>query len=479
MKRLLVALTAAVLFSTLLNSCQFKTAKIKSYKVALRLVPKVLDPWKNQVNTNQLIMLQLYIPFFEIFGRNQLKSRILDESKSKATDSTSKQYKMCLKPNLKFFTGKAVELEDFISSIKKAHDELSPLQKIVSITGENLCVNIELEDSDPDYFRKLTSVSTSLFQKDSLHKDIPIGVGPYRVKFSTNDRLVLDANGFFPSSIQRVEFIKFEDSWDEDELAKIDDLNHVYQLKIPPGRKINFKRVQRPSLKSYILFFGNYSEKNRSFIYSCLSRLPLGEVYGLNLQNVPGLLPEELLGYNVNSPSPHNCEDFESHGFSKKPEFELIHFDEKKVKELAFFFHTKTTDLPFNINVKYIPFEKTPELVLSHKPVITLIGIDSTGSFSPLLDGSSSFFRSFYGENRLSKNKNEKVKTLIDSAISEKRIDRKASFYKKAHQSLLKEKYFISLGQDVLTQYYSPKVNEISWADPFSPFPLFSEFKLK
>ncbi len=458
-----------------LSSCDLNKRSHETYRVGLRLIPKALSPWDNQVNTNLLIMLQLYIPLFEVVGSEQIRSRLLDKKRTRVLDETHSKFMMCLNKDLKFFDGSPVTIDDFKNSLLKAHGKIQALPQIEKIENEKNCLKVSLKEVDTDYFRKLTSVATSIFKSNTLEKDIPIGVGPYSIKLSTNDQMILDRNNIFPSQLRRLEFVKYDSSLDEEELSRIHDLNHVYQLPIPPDRKLTYRRIERPSLKSYILFYGNASLKDRLLFAACLSKHPISEVFGLKLQPVKGFLPPPLLGSFIDEgPKYGSCPKMKT-----KKEFRLVHFNKEVIRSLEFFFQKNQDKLPFKIKVDFLPFERVPELVFSHENVITLIGFDSSGSYNALLDGSSSFFRSFVGNQRLTKNENKTLDEYLSQALDAKKLKSKEFFYKKAHEVLLSRHYFLPLGQDILIQFYPSFIKKVSWADPYSPFPLYSFFEIQ
>jgi hypothetical protein len=182
----LFQLLSLILFS----AC--RQTRPESYRLALRYIPEAVDPRKNQINTNNLIMLQLYYPLLSFDKNGVLRSYFLDESKTISKNSKFDSYRLCLKPNLHFSDSSPVRSADLAKSVIDFHSVLESLPKIKGIRNETPCVSVDLETSDPDYFSKLTGVATTILKSESTSAPFPIGLGSFRLLSKSPDSISLE-----------------------------------------------------------------------------------------------------------------------------------------------------------------------------------------------------------------------------------------------------------------------------------------------
>jgi ABC-type oligopeptide transport system substrate-binding subunit len=466
------ARTATILCIALFTACTGRP-QIHSYRVALRYVPDHLNPRENEVNTNNLILIHLYYPLFFRAANGDLSSDFLALPMTKALDSTFKSFQLCLKRDLKFSDGSPVRSEDLLTSLTEIHRTQEMLPKTKDIWIEGSCVHVSLATADWRYFDKLTSVSSTIIKSGGPAKSLPLGLGPYRVSKASKNYLALEATpGQITGSFKKIEFLPFV-SLDQARHDGIQDLNHVYQFRLPSEYKAARQKISRPFFKSYTLTVNYQNAALRKAFASCIDRNDLKATLDMDLADIPGFLPVGLSGARV--PFTTNKAVVCRLNPSARP-IRFYNANPDNENKLRAFFDRHRSELPIPVEFIELEPQKMVEAAFSQSQYAAIFGFDSTGSVASTAAESSAFFESFFRttrNQRLIDSPLPGLSAIIDQALQESDPTAKDEAYSRAHRLLLESGYIIPLGQLDTAQYYQKDITQIQWADRISGFPRF------
>jgi ABC-type transport system substrate-binding protein len=437
------------------------------FRVALRVLPTNLDPRNNQVNTNHYLLLQLYFPLFQKSESGELKSEFLDLAKTKSLDGRFKSFQFCLKSGLQFSDGAEVGRVDLVQTIAETHRIQEVLPKLVSIKnndGDSACITVEIDRSDLRYFDKFQGVASTILKSTGERQSFPIGMGPYKVEFSSSEKIVLGRRAIGGSDqVNKIEFVKFK-SVAEALSEKVDDWNHIYQIDIPPQVVEASKAIPSPIVKVYALVINLEDRNLRKRLISCLSKVGISKSLGIPVEKTKGFLPTGVMGFDVDMPTgtQHDCE-----GDHKIRAIDFLTSREADALAVPILFSSG----PFRVNPKILNSDKMVMRVFSRTPYLAVIGFDSSGSQDSDSGEASIFFESFIRDERLVSSVPKGLTRAVEKAAQASARADKIEFYRQAHKILLDSGYVLPVGQLKASQYYPKRFSNIQWADRISGFP--------
>jgi MarR-like DNA-binding transcriptional regulator SgrR of sgrS sRNA len=444
-----------------------------TYRVALRHIPRTVDPYSTQVNTNHFIALQLYYPLFQRSPDGGLASEFLDSSLTKAEDSSFEKFLLCIKKEIRFSDGRTIALSDLAHSLTEAHRRQEMLPLIKSIEPAANCVKITLKKPDPRYFEKLTGVASTVTSASRSFGGFPIGLGPYRVKARSEDQVVLEATpGRVKGSFKVIEFRRFRDVL-SDYADGVMDFNHTGQVTIPDEIEKNFQRVSRPFFKSYALIVNFPDRDLRRRFANCFPAEQLRTSLAMPLKSTPGFLPTGIQGSDQVTPLPRTTSravctpksDQTITFFNYRPELRL---------DLQRLLAEKGPNLPIRLHYQEGSLDELARRIFQDDKLAAVIGFDSSTSNSSAYAEAATFFESFMREARSERVISKPIPglaELVRKAAQTSDAQIKSETYRKAHQLLLDSGYVIPLGQLDAEQFYPKTIRNIVWSDRISGFP--------
>ena len=444
-----------------------------TYRIALRTLPEKIHPREIEVNVHFYVASQLYYPLFYSDDSGVLKSKFLDLNKTKAIDLTFTKYFLCLKSGLTFNNGRPITVADFENSLRQSHKNIDNLMDLASLSKDGSCLTAELKHKDPRYFDKLTHLSSTIISNNSKNNVAPLGLGPYKISTFSSNKIVLERVSANKKSISKIEFIKFTNAA---EMLKqgIHDWNHIYHLEIPQSIKDSYQAINRPLTKSYIVLSRINSKKERLNLMKCLPIKDFIKAVQLPLSSIPGYLPQGMEGFNVDFGKIRHDLNYKCLLDSKKADVKLYYYNKDITPSLDLFFSKHQSKLPFKISPTLVEVNDLIDMLFkSSKEFIAVIGLEASGK------GVEEFFKYLLNKPKMIIGSiPELFKVFNKAKLSSLRVERKRLF-SDAHEIVLKEGYFIPLGQYVSTLYYPKWVTNIRWIDKGQGFPQLWELEIK
>lgn len=469
-------LSISLFISMLLGACNFMNKDQMEHKIAMRVIPVRLNPWKNLLNTDHLISFQLYYPLCSRDDAGVLISQFFDVSRTVAKNSSFRVFQFCLKNGVHFTSGKRLSVDDLETSLKNIHQYKPNLPEIQDMKKSGDCLQVELQNPAPSYFDYLSGPSSTILDRNTLNDPFPSGFGPYRIEKRSAERLSLIANeGEVKGDLKKLVFIKFE-STGKSLADGVQNWNHILWTDIPKTVTERQRRIDLPILKSYAVVVNWKNAAERKAFAACLDIEEFKEISGFGeLKRLPGFLPPGLLGYEV-SFAPKR--DAAMCRIKSKGKVYLNNFRQDYSKSLREFFKKHENDLPINVVVRDVSVEDSNKAIFNREPYVDIVGFDTTGSAYSSTGETVDFFESFYNNERIISEPLLELKQLVDKALHERFRQNKEELYRAAHRCLLDSGYVIPMGQFVQKQYYPASFENIRWLDAAGGIPDFSEIRV-
>jgi MarR-like DNA-binding transcriptional regulator SgrR of sgrS sRNA len=437
----------------------------------LRYIPESVNPYSTQVNTDNLIALQIYYPLFQHSLDGTLTSEFLDLQSTKSDDTSFKKFTLCLRYGVQFFDGTPISARDLEHSLQEAHHRQELLSAVNAIRVSGNCVKVVLKAPDPRYFEKLTGTASTITSASRSVNGFPLGLGPYHVESRTSDKLILKANsGRVKGSFRSIEFHKFMD-FEQNYANGVFDFNHPGQVSIPEKFDDQFQRVSRPFFKSYAVVVNYPDPILRKRFAACFHKERFRKLLHLLLKETAGFLPSGIQGADgvmALSRKEKGCdvEAVSSMTFlNYRPELE---------SDVRTFLQDSSLKLPIPIKYEAGTIDDLVRRMFHEDKIAAVIGFDSSTSNSSAYAEAATFFESFIRlerSERLISRPLSDVAELVKSAAQATDSAQKASLYQKGHQALLDSGYVIPLGQLDTDQRYPKWIRNIAWSDQISGFP--------
>ena len=472
MIRRILSLCLIGLLGAAFSSCKSHEMK-PVYRVALRHIPESADPYSNQVNTDNFIMLQLYYPLFQRGPDGTLGSEFLDPQNVRAEDSSFRNFTLCLLPAIRFSDGTPISVNDLERAIREAHKRQELLPALETTQTVQNCLKVALKSSDPRYFEKLTGTASTITSSSAPFGGFPTGLGPYRVAAHSADLLILEANpGRVKGAFQTIEFRKYTDVA-HDYAAGVFDFNHTGQVSIPENIQKSLQRVSRPFFKSYALVL-NYPDKSlRSRFVQCFPVIELRSLIGLPLKATDGFLPSGIRGSDlVKNPAAEAttkaCDP------TSAPPMKLFNYRPELHTAFQEFLRVNAVKFPIPLRYEEGSLDEVIQKMTHEENGAAVIGFDSSTSDSSAYAEAATFFETFIRDARAERLISQAVPglaVLVRTAAQSNDPAAKTDTYRKAHQLLLDSGYVVPLGQLDLDQFYPKTIQHIVWSDRISGFP--------
>ena len=465
MKKWVTILVTIGLSFTLLG-CITQGSSHSVYRAVLQSLPSKIDPRENQTNIYHYINLHLFYPLFQTKEEGGLESKFLDMHETKALGRDFTQFQFCLRRELKFSDGSAIQVSDLEQTLLDVHKMKMSLVRASKIEIWGDCVEVKLEKTDPFYFDKLADIQSTILKRAKSKDEDAVGFGPYRLNQKSFDRIELAANGKeVAGSFKQIEFIRAPQAL-EKLGGGIDDWNHLYHIPIPSELRKDYQEIKRQVYKTYSLLVRIRNRKRRIEFSRCLDREGFVHALRMNLSPLPGIIPHGMPGASVDfskiiDEGAAACKT--SH--AKKYEVQYFNYNSYQKDFAEAFFNHEGNSLPIRVQVKEQSLEETIAAAEGSKELITLMGSDAMNSrveefFNGFVRPHSFLMEPLAGVERNLSRASENVDKI---AIGE--------FVEAAHRELLKSGYVIPLGQLVTSQFYPRDIKNIRFVDRVHGFP--------
>ena len=443
-----------------------------NYSVAVPYLPIRFDPRFNRINVNHYILQQMYWPLITKSndGRGVVNSEFLDPGRSVALAEDFSQFRLCLKPNLRYTDGSLLDAQDLHSTLEILHSKREQLSPIMSLDVEGSCVRITMERGDAYYLEKLTSIDTTVLKRGTEGDALPVGRGPYRIVDRDDDQLRLEWAGFGPSpDFSSITFVKVDGV--EDALSRgLTDVNLLYWDRLPPEDSQGRVRLNRDVLRTYSLIVAIPNDAPlRRCIGACLDAQAFARV-ALPFEPVrtAGYLPRGLPGSDA------DLEDLRGlpPGCSCAASNRLVEYHNPiPERQTSIAEYLGRSPLPARIEVRAQPWPEFLDAIRSHTSMLYTIGMDTANSQVEPLDEAAIFFEAFYGARRCIEENLDDVEALTRAALREPDSSKKQAFYREAHRALLRSGYVVPLGQHPSSLSYPRGIRHVEFADPYIGYP--------
>jgi hypothetical protein len=437
----------------------------ETFSVGLPIVPQ-FNPITNQLNVANYIGLHLYDPLFRMNKTGGFESEFLDLTTTKSLDRTFSKYNFCLKDNIHFSDKTTISSSDLATSIGKfseMYPHLLPLKKI--IIENQRCIRIELNESTPNLFKRLTGMASTIVKAIQIDQNYPVGHGSYIVKEIKKDSLLLAYNGSEKPKFDSIDF-RLINNVNELSKTQFHDLN-----QLPPSQYLQidrtlFDKVDAPTLKVYSLVINIKNAEQRLAAKCGLAKIEWSEVYGLKLEKQNSFLPwaKDVKADTAKAEPLSVCR----HMTKKIKMLVMELFDDQKVKT-----HLAETGLDKKFDVVKVSTKDFAEWAFSGKEYVALMGFDSSGSIASLDGDFSVYFEAFFTKNnRIVSRPLNQVKKHITQALSPGlSATERMALMRKAEKYLLSNGYILPLGRVQRTFFFPKDIVINTWADYFSGFP--------
>lgn len=442
------------------------------YKVAFRHFPDTLSPIENARFAGSFLIWQMVHPFFYFDDTKDLKSKILDLERTKATNSEFNEFKFCILPNLRFgdetiASGK--DLEDAFDRLKNSVEGFSHIKSLQP--DGSRCVRVRLSQRDLRFFEKLTGVAASLYRFDPRNPLQLNAVGDYKIKLIKKDVIELEATeSIKASTLFKSIILKLydeKDNWNQT------DLNFVSGLIQAPVPQNSFSAIMPPTKKMYSIVVNLRSKKKRKCFASIIEPKSLNSILNIEVKSMYGFLPSELLGANE-----HFKPDLQvKKHCSEDMEFTWHDFRIQNKEVIEQYFQSIATKNKIKINVVFHNLEDLIKLSESGKEYITAISFNSSGSRDVWNSDSAVFFEPFVRKPGFFIFPLPGLNEAVKSAATEDQIFEKTAHLRRAHRLLLDSGFVYPLGEVNKSFFYPKSLKIIPWAVRVSGTPLVSGMK--
>ena len=480
-KKVCLALILISILAISAKSLFIHSSNTHTYTIALTVLPDRLEPWSNPVNVYGLILEALYYPLVNVDPLTKnITSAFLDTVKTRGTTSDLSNYVLCLKEKLTFSDGSPVTPDDFLYSMLRFHKAEILAQNTAELKARGSCIEVHLKASDPLYLERFNSISSTILKRSTENEPVPTGVGSYVVQSFLKSKIVLVSSQHASPYFSTIEYIKVVDA--EDAISKgITDLNHLYQGPLPASFLFGKSVIERLSMKTYAVLNRISNEMVRKQFASCFPRDEFSKITGLSLKDIPGFLPMGAPGFEskfsdaTTNISLINCH-FDS---SNKTTVDFISYNPSTDGKIREFFNVHRGQLPINVNVVSTTVLEFSKRLMDLKPMIALVGIDSSGSSAGAFGESAVFFESFIRSDH-SAIIGERIPDLeakVRLAVAETSSEKKDQLYRDAQQLVLRSGFCIPLGQLVSTHVYPKTIKNVVWSDVGGELPRIDQLR--
>lgn len=453
----------AVIFFVI--SFEFSFAEV--FKIATPALIKV-NPITNQINFGNYLGMHLYFPLFEREQTGKLASHFLELSTSKSLDTSFKKFRLCLKQGVRFVDKSLISTSDFLGSLQlmvKMYPHLVPAQKI-SVENDR-CLLLEMSSSTPHLFDRLTGIASTILKLDQTEKELPVGLGLYKVIEVNPQRVLLSFVGKEKIKFDTIEFVLVKNGNQVDQM-NFHDSNQIVNRKSIPNSKEMFSKFEVSIPKTFVLVVNLKNRAMRLCAKSLLEKVDWIKAYRLSATYSKNFLPwKKKLLFEESRKSP-KCKS------NTVKLFVPNLYDSKAIRNEII-----EAGLEKQIDTFEISNDEFGKLIFSGKSYVGLVGFDSTSSISVLEGDYSTYFESFFSlKNRIVTKPNFKIKEMISDAfrISGNAFEREKKFAA-AESELILEGFVVPVGL-LKKEYIFPKEISIhQWFDQINGIPNISKIR--
>lgn len=450
------------------------------YRVAFDILPAALNPRDIQVNTDFFLAAQIYLPLFQTDSTGALTSAYLDLDETKALNSEFTAFRLCLKDSLHFSNGEAINLQHLLSSLKHASEVAKIVPPIRRFKTKGQCLSLCLERPSPQYFHRLTAITTALIASPPAR--FAVGLGPYRLTAISEQMVEVESTpGQDVRQFNKIQFIK----WDEALRSETDpllDLNHLPRHRFGPRPEGQFQNIRRPSFKTYGLVV-NYPDAERARRFArCFPRAEFLKVLPIPLQSIPGFLPEGIIGSQVEwrKVVPAELDLQACRPSPSAPVLELMHFETDSLVAVREFFKRNQARLPIPVRVNFESLANVMQAMSSRSSTASVVGIDELGRVNVPLRLGLEYLEPFLSRQRSKRlvNKIDREVEMARASIEKLRNSQSLDWaMADLHRALLVSGQVIPLGEYIRNQAYPVEIDHIVWLGngEMSGFPDFSK----
>ena len=432
-----------------------------AYRVALTVLPKAIDPWNDEFTQSRYLYPAIFYPLFDTDENGKVVSEFLDMSRTQATGPAFDRYQLCLRPGIRFTDGSEIQVADLKTTLRGANKRDHAISEIRSIIGEKDCLQVELAAPEPEFFRHLGNVDSTILKTSTIGQRIPVGLGPYRISLLTPERAFLEAvPGRVSGDFQSLEFVQvnlaeLEGNPRED----IDDWNALSPMWTPEKYRQYYTKVRRPSMTVAAVFINLFDAKLRMKLVQCLDMDSYITAVRAQVVRQNSVFPDGIIfGRQTPSVAP-----------SKKPECPIVKGPRKTLlyyssgyrrQELESYFAAMDPRLPVHIKVAVYP--------IARKDADWLAGKELMGSGNYHCTEPSP-------ENCLSNYINPNVRQFpnLEKEIAQMSRElqpfRKRALAVQAEQEILETGYIVPMGFYNTALYYRPDLVNIAWHGASNP----------
>jgi hypothetical protein len=471
---IIVALITGALFVSLRY---LQKSPPNSYSVALDLIPQVTNPRKIRINSEFFVAAQIYYPLIQLDADGYMSSQYVDLESTRATSSDFKGYQICLKNNLKFSDGSKIEISHLEEVLKFLSTSVKEANVVV---GSGNCISVSLAHRDQSYLHKLTSIESALLKNPE--SQIPVGLGPYRLKTVNGDMAVLEA---VPGQdIKQFNIITFVKWLGPQTLTNFDwlDTNHIPRQQ-PQLTLRKFRQIVRPMFKPYALVINHPNRELVRKFARCFPRDAFRKIQSMTLSPSPGFFPEGVLGAGVDwratiGVAPANdCKT----NTTARP-LQLLHYEQSNLEEVRNFFKRHQRELPITVEVISLSLSELVERMYTQNYVASVVGFDRIGLNKPQVEGLQylDFFVSPHRRTRLVGTVDPNLQKIRNEmALAGSGRENVGEILVRAHRAILESGQVIPLGELVRTYYYPKEIENLVWTGVggMSGYPEFSQMK--
>jgi hypothetical protein len=438
------------------------------YIVYSEFIPEKIDPFNNQVNSNQYIISQLYYPLLELVSDQDedLQSRFLD-TRNLYLRTHPELIKFCLKPGIRFSDDSEITIHDLKNSLLRIKLAQPENIKFTILSTDTECIDLMISEAPRNFLNKFTGVSTTIVK--SGEASFPVGLGPFKFENRSNNELKLIKGPGSRSQINRIEFraisnLKNNIKYEERDIL---DVNHVFTVdkNVP---LMNSQDVSWSIKKTYVLGIFHKDFDFRDSLISCLRKENLNSLVSTKLGKIPGFLPTGMMGWDVDLEETMRVTPATACKKLHNKSIELYVYTPEMLNAYVKFSDIFYNRTGFRFQIKEKTLKETIEAGFSGKEFSSVIGFDTSGSINSTHQESAVFFESFYRKPWLGPHPIDGLENLISKAASEVYGKSKTEQYKLAHKLFLKARYVFPIGEVIKTQSYDCRLKEFKFQDDIS-----------
>ena len=427
-----------------------------TFKVALRDIPESINIRTSASSIEMYIAHQIYFPLVTTDSNGNLNSHFLDMTKSKATSTSFKDFRLCLKPGIKFSDGSPIKVTDLKNTIEDVHaNEFKKQAPSIGIDKD--CVTVKLNVKRFNYFHRLMTVKSTIIKSTSKKQLFPIGLGSYKVYSHNNEQIVLKRS--IPTKTEKdFEWVHIKLYSENEKLEQLNDPNHIYQIDLPNLLGKNFKPINYPSMKIYGLYNSVKDNVARETILNCIDKELLAKSVSFKLKPTDRLIPAGYLGYMKNKNYGDIRKDCIKANLSNTPEITFL--DPSNNSGLKKFSKNLTQKTGLNIKYHVGTLEELRAGLKNKSEFLFFAGLSAENHSSAAMKESGwafAFIKSL-------PYKIEGADNLLSTLNKEDNINTRNTTFSELEDKSLKAGAFIPIGRLLSLQYYPKKFKNFKYA---------------